>query len=362
MTTCTNTPPGQHFGGYAWGEFLGARLYLGGRTDGAILGFGSGGAFGVSASVNIEGRIGYSVDSEDWADLSFDGSVDGSVGIGTPFFVPVTVSVQDSIGGDQRAHDLGVGFNDYVAVGIGVWTPEYDLFPGDNGQQHRIQQNADGSITLLSFTPIKSGNDIPSGDRYTTVQVTQSIISPDGSTRPDNPTNIDIVHSHDVTSQEAIATAFTANLQGYRSEIASGIVDTLARDDRYIEMLECLYSKFSSPPTSPLVLDLDGDGIELTSVDGATAFFDVGIDGFAEATGWVAADDGLLALDVDGDGRIDDGSELFGDQTGHAHGFLALAQHDDDGDGVIDAADAAYADLVVWQDANADGISQQMSR
>ena len=110
--------------------------------------------------------------------------------------------------------------------------------------------------------------------------------------------------------------------------------------------------------SSPLVLDLDGDGIELTSVDGSTAFFDVGVDGFAEATGWVAADDGLLALDVDGDGRIDDGSELFGDQTGYAHGFLALAQHDDNGDGVIDAADAVFSELVVWQDANTDGISQ----
>ena len=110
--------------------------------------------------------------------------------------------------------------------------------------------------------------------------------------------------------------------------------------------------------SSPLVFDLDGDGIELTSVSGATAFFDVGADGFAEATGWVAADDGLLALDVDGDGRIDDGSELFGDQTGHAHGFLALAQHDGNGDGVIDAADAVFSELVVWQDANADGISQ----
>ncbi|WP_296645077.1 hypothetical protein [Roseinatronobacter sp.] len=81
------------------------------------------------------------------------------------------------------------------------------------------------------------------------------------------------------------------------------------------------------------------------------------MDGFAEATGWVAADDGLLVLDVNGNGRIDNGSELFGDQTGHAHGFLALAQHDDNGDGVIDEADTVYGQLRIWQDLNQDGIS-----
>jgi hypothetical protein len=116
--------------------------------------------------------------------------------------------------------------------------------------------------------------------------------------------------------------------------------------------------QYAAPFTTPLVLDLDGDGIELTSVTGATALFDVGVDGFAEATGWVAADDGLLVLDVNGNGRIDNGSELFGDQTGHAHGFLALAQHDDNGDGVIDASDTVFGQLRIWQDLNQDGISQ----
>ncbi|MEJ8562355.1 hypothetical protein QTO30_14715 [Yoonia sp. GPGPB17] len=75
-------------------------------------------------------------------------------------------------------------------------------------------------------------------------------------------------------------------------------------------------------------------------------------------TGWVAPDDGLLALDIDGDGIINDGSELFGDQTGYDHGFLALAAHDGNGDGTINADDAVFDDLLIWQDANSDGISQ----
>ena len=114
---------------------------------------------------------------------------------------------------------------------------------------------------------------------------------------------------------------------------------------------------FLKPSKTPLVLDLDGDGVELISLENSTAFFDFEVDGYAQNTGWVSADDALLALDLDGDGVIDDGSELFGDQTGQANGFLALAEHDSNDDGLIDANDAVFSDLVVWQDLNGDGYS-----
>ncbi|MEW6741049.1 MAG: glucosaminidase domain-containing protein, partial [Nitrospirota bacterium] len=73
----------------------------------------------------------------------------------------------------------------------------------------------------------------------------------------------------------------------------------------------------SAPPITrrdPLILDLDGDGIETTNVkDGA--YFDYDGNGFSEQTGWAGADDGLLVMDRNGDGIINDGKELFGDQT-----------------------------------------------
>ena len=116
-------------------------------------------------------------------------------------------------------------------------------------------------------------------------------------------------------------------------------------------------SVFKKSLPSPLVIDLDGDGVELISLADGAAFFDLNLDGFAEHTGWVSPDDALLALDIDGDGIIDDVSELFGDQTGHANGFLALAAHDSNSDGVIDANDALFSDLIVWQDLNGDGFS-----
>ena len=115
----------------------------------------------------------------------------------------------------------------------------------------------------------------------------------------------------------------------------------------------------------PLTLDLDGDGIETIAAAGfAGSLFDHNRDGIRTATGWVAADDGLLVRDLNGNGKIDNGGELFGDNTllknGNtaAHGYAALADLDDNGDGKIDASDAAFADLRVWRDLNQDGESQ----
>ncbi|MEL7444346.1 MAG: hypothetical protein AAGK02_00860, partial [Pseudomonadota bacterium] len=109
------------------------------------------------------------------------------------------------------------------------------------------------------------------------------------------------------------------------------------------------------PLISPLVIDLDGDGIELTALEGSRTFFDLDEDGFAERTGWVASDDALLALDRNGDGVINDISELFGNAT--TSGFVELAEFDENGDGVIDASDEVFSDLVLWQDFDGNGYS-----
>ncbi|WP_170547149.1 calcium-binding protein [Ruegeria arenilitoris] len=108
-------------------------------------------------------------------------------------------------------------------------------------------------------------------------------------------------------------------------------------------------------PQDPLVLDLDGDGIELTSLATSEAHFDLDGDGFAEHTGWVAPDDGLLVLDQNGNGTIDGIDELFGSPAESA--FDELAELDSNGDGLINSQDAQFADLQVWRDLNQDGES-----
>ena len=112
---------------------------------------------------------------------------------------------------------------------------------------------------------------------------------------------------------------------------------------------------FQHPPTSPLVLDLDGDGLDIISLADSGAYFDLNENGFAEKTAWIGADDGFLALDINGNGRIDDLSELFGGKD--VNGFIKLSIHDLNGDGVIDINDPVYKDLLVWRDADGDGLT-----
>jgi Ca2+-binding RTX toxin-like protein len=107
---------------------------------------------------------------------------------------------------------------------------------------------------------------------------------------------------------------------------------------------------------TPLVLDLDGNGIQFMSKDEGV-MFDMNNDGVLDKTSWVAGHDGFLAIDRNGDGVVNNQSELFGNDQTHADGFANLAQYDSNHDGVIDAHDAAFSQLKIWQDANHDGVS-----
>jgi Ca2+-binding RTX toxin-like protein len=122
--------------------------------------------------------------------------------------------------------------------------------------------------------------------------------------------------------------------------------------------------------TDPLVLDLDGNGIPLTGRASSGVAFDINNNKFATPVGWVDANDGILARDLNGNGSIDDDSEVFGGPQ--AAGFAQLATLDGNHDGKVDASDNALADfngdgtvdasdtfdsLKVWVDANEDGVT-----
>ncbi|HLO66511.1 MAG TPA: hypothetical protein VK188_05795 [Holophaga sp.] len=102
--------------------------------------------------------------------------------------------------------------------------------------------------------------------------------------------------------------------------------------------------KAEAPPKDPLVVDLEGGGPRTTGAGGARAF-DLGGDGRVAPTSFVTGGSAFLALDRNGNGSIDDGRELFGDQHGAADGFAELARFDDNADGVIDGRDAVYGRL-----------------
>ncbi len=112
----------------------------------------------------------------------------------------------------------------------------------------------------------------------------------------------------------------------------------------------------------PVVIDLDGDGLEFLGLSDSTIHFDIDGDGQAEQTAWASGDDGVLAYDFNKDGKITERSEVV--FTDHAEGAstdleaLRLA-FDTDGDGKLTSGDEEWSLFGVWQDANEDGFSDE---
>ena len=138
--------------------------------------------------------------------------------------------------------------------------------------------------------------------------------------------------------------------QATRQRVEVGVEVTKTQQQTEVRGVDIKYA-------DPLVLDLNGDGLDLTSAENG-AIFDINADGIQDRTGWVQGDDALLVLDRNDNGKIDDGSELFGDQNGSANGFQELARYDDNQDGKINRQDQVFKALKLYRDLNGDGKVQ----
>jgi hypothetical protein len=125
-------------------------------------------------------------------------------------------------------------------------------------------------------------------------------------------------------------------------------------------------------PSCPIAVDVDGEGFQFTNaVDGVS--FDIDGDGKVEQISWTRSGsrNAWLVLDRNGNGVVDNGTELFGNYTvqpvppygEERNGFLALAEFDKltnggNGDNDVDQRDAIFATLQLWHDVNQNGISE----
>lgn len=120
----------------------------------------------------------------------------------------------------------------------------------------------------------------------------------------------------------------------------------------------------------PLVLDLNGDGVKLTHYKIDPVFFDIDHDGYLEQTGWTSKEDGILVVDLNNNGKIDNMSETLSEyyagavgingnegEKKYKNGFEALSTLDSNNDGIFNANDQAWQTVRVWVDSNHDGKS-----
>ena len=114
----------------------------------------------------------------------------------------------------------------------------------------------------------------------------------------------------------------------------------------------------------PIALDLNNNGkIDTLSLENGV-FFDHNGDKVAFKSSWVNSSDGILVRDIDGDGKITSGAELFGNFTRLKNGELAkngaeaLKDLDDNNDGIIYSNDKAFNEILVWQDFNSNGKAE----
>ena len=159
--------------------------------------------------------------------------------------------------------------------------------------------------------------------------------------------------THDHYAEAVIKKAFSniVEIGAKRSEYLKGVQDA---------MDFAISTRTSSRSHgSPISLDLDGDGLETIALANSSAVFDLDLNGFSEHVEWLSGDDGLLAVDTNGNGLIDDNSELFGDADGYDNGWDKLATLDSNSDGVIDSNDDAWSDLLVWRDLDGDGYTDE---
>ena len=295
-------------------------------------------------------------------------------------------------GGDGRDIMFGGAGADTFSIGSG----EFAVTIGGSGDRgtivgYDIIKDFDIAVDKLSLsgTPFAASNTAGTngsnsdltigGNQVSSHAISNGIITFDDATTfgsaltldsvDDVAAVVDYLRQNDLGSAGATV-AFTATIGGVNHTYVYEQVGNQSDNNDILVDLEnvTLTSSGTSLATlignghlDPVVLDLGTQGISFNSISDGVQF-DINGDGAKDQIAWTAnGGDGILALDLDGSGKIESGNELFTPNFNggkFADGIAALASLDGNHDGVIDAKDQAFGDLVVWQDANHNGVSE----
>ncbi|CDZ70039.1 Hypothetical protein NGAL_HAMBI2610_16400 [Neorhizobium galegae bv. orientalis] len=239
-------------------------------------------------------------------------------------------------------------------------------------ENDRIAISLNGSSISGGFTSVSSNSNIGSGVRIVslTVSVSQDQFGDDGHNKnieqkivnatedyADQGNYIFVVYSS--TNASASAAIYNVNISSNNNVSGGNMVV-----EHVLTLVGVGYGSLTSEnfvgAADPIILDLDHNGFAFTSVDDGVKF-DINADGKLDQVAWTKTD-GILAFDVDGNGKIDNGSEIFTPSFAggaHAGGVAALSTLDVNHDGKIDASDTGFDKLLVWQDANGNGVSDE---
>jgi uncharacterized protein YcsI (UPF0317 family) len=292
---------------FAAGQFAGAER----ASDGSAVLFLSPNADGVPQQIGIG---------------ALDGAVTVSLGTQTAFTAPV---------GTQITVDDAQGI---VAT-----------LPTENGATQTIALGPDGTLTNTLNDTNSQGDPIQVSDEPDPATGTVSFksVTDNGQT-----TQVGSGDSADTDGGLQESLAKLAGTNPAADEPGSSVTDPGNHPPNDPQAPFTAEHPSPADPRDPLVLDLVGAGINLSSVTQSSAHFDFTGSGFATKTGWITPGEGLLVLDGNPSAPINI-NELVGAASGD--GFADLAALDGDGNGVIDASDPTFARLSVWVDANGDG-------
>jgi Ca2+-binding RTX toxin-like protein len=259
--------------------------------------------------------------------------------------------VKDSGKGDKlyidNTHITGEAYE--TAAGSGIYTLE-DITVTQAGNGIKLTTGG-GTITLLNWSEGGYGISlIEKEEQQQRLTQGPSLLVINGS--------VPLQGGGNASLRYEFPTNDPAAGEMYSKVLAALVLSGAGLFNEYVADTELEAALFSNYFT-PLVFDLDGDGVtqDLLPIYWAFGRFDLNNDGYAEPSGWVKPDDGFLVRDVNGNGVIDNVSEMFGTYGGQT-AWQRLALLDNTNDGKLSSADSAWSSLKVWRDGNINNYSE----